>query len=93
MVVVHVGAVNIYVAAAAAVEALRKKERRGQKRMKLRLAESAFLSLTPSIPFAQQNSQLGTAHDAKNLQPKHKKILHIASTLLTKSFKINICLP
>jgi hypothetical protein len=24
--------------------------------------------------FAQQNSQLGTAHDAKNLQPKHKKI-------------------
>jgi len=32
VVVVHVGAMNIYVAA---VEALRKKERRGQNRMKL----------------------------------------------------------
>ncbi len=54
VVVVHVGSVNIYVAAAA-VEALRKKERRGQKRMKLRLAESAFLSLTPPYPPLKAN--------------------------------------
>jgi hypothetical protein len=36
IVVVHVGAVKIYLAA---VESLRKKERRGQNRMKLRLAQ------------------------------------------------------
>ncbi len=43
----HVGAVKIYVTA---VEALREKERRGQNRMKLSLAQKsgAFLSMTPN---------------------------------------------